>query len=70
MTATKAIYGAVSTVLVAFITALLPYLVDGGTLGTIPTSGWLVALLAGLAGGGAVGATVYRAPANTPKHSA
>jgi hypothetical protein len=59
-TATKAIWGAVSTLLLAFLTALLPYLTDNAGLTGIPAEGWVTAVIAALASGGITGAVVYQ----------
>lgn len=60
----KAIYAAVVGFLVAFLSALLPYLQDGG-FGTVTAEGWVTATIAGLVSLGVAGAGVY-AVRNSP----
>lgn len=59
----KAIVGAGVGFLVAFLSALLPYL-DGG-FGEVEASGWVTATIAGLVSLGAVGGVVYAVPNST-----
>lgn len=61
----KAIVAAVVGFVITFLTALLPYLQDGG-FGTVTALGWVTALIAGLASLGIVGGVTYRVP-NKPK---
>lgn len=64
-TIAKAIYAAVIGFITAFLSALLPYLQDGG-FGQVSALGWVTALIAGLVSLGVTGGTVY-AVRNTPK---
>jgi hypothetical protein len=59
----KAIMAGISTFLLAFLTALLPYMTNGWH---ISLAGWTVALIAGLASGGLGGGAVFVTP-NTVK---
>lgn len=54
----KAIYAAVIGFMVAFLSALLPYLQDGG-FGEVTAEGWTTAVLAGLVSLGVAGGGVY-----------
>lgn len=58
----KAIVGAVIAFLLAFLSALLPYLQDGDTL---TAEAWVTATIAGLVSLGVTGGAVY-ATKNTP----
>lgn len=55
----KAIMSAVATFLLAFLTALIPYIDNGWHVSPI---GWVTALVAGIAAGGASGGLVYITP--------
>lgn len=60
----KAIMGTLSTLLVALLTALIPYMQNGWH---IPPIGWVTAIVAGLVAGGTTGGAVYITP-NTVKN--
>jgi hypothetical protein len=55
----KAIMAGISTFLLSFLTALIPYI---GNDWHIPLIGWVTALVAGLAAGGLGGGAVYVTP--------
>lgn len=61
----KAIYASIVGFAVAFLSALLPYLGDGG-FPAVPDEGWVTATIAGLVSLGVVGGGVYQI-SNTPK---
>lgn len=60
----KAIYAAVIGFAVAFLSALLPYLQDGG-FGQVTAEGWVTAAIAGLVSLGVAGGAVYAVPNRT-----
>lgn len=55
----KAIYAAIVGFVIAFLTAILPYLQNGETMGEVNTLGWVTAILAGLVSLGVTGGGVY-----------
>lgn len=57
----KAVYAAVIGFAVAFLSALLPYLQDGG-FDAVTAEGWVTAVVAGLVSLGVVGGGVYQIP--------